>query len=176
MNKKYVPANPDIDGWMDPRALQWLYETAMAMESVVEVGSWLGRSTHALLTGCPGTVYAVDHFHGSPSEREAAHAPAKTRDIGSDFLKNVGHFPNLKLLKMESVEAAKQFEPKSIDMVFIDGEHTYESFNADFHAWLPICRKIICGHDASYAGVKRVLEESRLPVVFEAAEIWSIGL
>ncbi len=176
MTKKYIPANPDIDGWMATEALQWLFETAMMMDNIVEIGCWLGRSTHALLTGCPGTVYAIDHFQGSPSERGSAHAPAKTRDIGSDFLKNVGHFPNLKLLKMESIEAAKQFEPKSVDMVFIDGEHTYEAFNADFQAWVPICRKIICGHDASYAGVKRVLKESRLPVVFEAAEIWSIGL
>jgi predicted O-methyltransferase YrrM len=176
LNKKYLPPNPDIDGWMAMEALQWLFETASTMENVVEIGCWLGRSTHALLTGCKGTVYAIDHFKGSPSERDAAHAPAKTRDIGSDFLRNVGHFPNLKLLKMDSVEAVKQFEPKSVDMVFIDGSHDYRDFNADFTGWLPVCRKIICGHDASYGGVKKVLKESGLQFTIEVGELWSIVL
>jgi predicted O-methyltransferase YrrM len=161
---------------MSEEELEWLFLTAKEMESIVEIGCWLGKSTRALLSGCPGTVYAVDHFLGSPSERDAAHHPAKTQDICADFLRNVGHFPNLKLLKMDSMEAVKQFEPKSIDMVFIDGSHDYKDFNADFNGWLPICRKLICGHDQTYAGVKRVLNESRLTVKVEVDAIWSIAL
>jgi predicted O-methyltransferase YrrM len=161
---------------MSDSELHWLFETATQMESIVEIGCWLGRSTHALLSGCPGMVYAVDHFQGSPSERDAAHHPAKTRDIGSDFLRNVGHFQNLKLLRMDSLEAVKQFEPKSIDMIFIDGSHDYKDFNADFNSWLPICKKLICGHDQTYSGVRRVLDESRLSVKTEIDAIWSIAL
>jgi predicted O-methyltransferase YrrM/DNA-directed RNA polymerase subunit RPC12/RpoP len=138
-----------IDGFMADDNLVWLFDIARKMNSIVEVGSWKGRSTHALLSGCPGTVWAVDHFKGSMAERERtqSHFEATIRDVSEDFLKNVGMFPNLKLLKVDSIEASKHFEPQSIDMVFIDGGHTYEDIYLDLEAWTPIARKMICGHD-----------------------------
>jgi predicted O-methyltransferase YrrM len=134
---------------MPKENLVWLFETARKMESIVEVGSWKGRSTHALLSGCRGTVYAVDHFKGSMAEigRDQSHFEATIRDISVDFLKNVGMFTNLVVLKANSVDAAKKFKPGSIDMVFIDGGHTYDDIYLDLEAWAPIARRLVCGHD-----------------------------
>jgi predicted O-methyltransferase YrrM len=89
---KYNASKNKIQGWMSETELLWLFNTAKEMNSVVEIGSWKGRSTHALLSGCKGTVYAVDHFLGSVDERETYHAEAKTRDIYKDFMGNVGSF------------------------------------------------------------------------------------
>lgn len=139
--------NNDISGWMEPSGLKWLFLVAQEMDSIVEVGSWKGRSTDALLTGCKGTVWAVDHFKGSKTERNSCHKEATEKDISEIFLKNVGHHKNLKLLKMDSLGAAKKFEDKSVDMVFIDGGHTHEEVRADIEAWLPKVKKLICGHD-----------------------------
>jgi precorrin-6B methylase 2 len=150
---KYDVNKNKIDGWMCGDELLWLFNTAKEMDNVVEIGSWKGRSTHALLSGCKGTVYAVDHFLGSIAERETTHAEAKTRDIYQDFMRNVGSFKNLKVLKMDNAEAVKRFEDKSIDMVFIDGGHTYEEVMADIKNWLPKTKKIICGHDLGEGGV-----------------------
>lgn len=141
--------NSDIVGWARPAELGWLHSTAQEMSSVVEVGSWKGRTTDALLAGCKGTVWAVDHFKGSKTERNSYHREATEKDISKIFLENVGHYKNLKLLKMDSLEAAKRFEDKSVDMVFIDGGHTYEEVKADIKAWLPKAKKMICGHDYS---------------------------
>lgn len=59
-----------IQGWMTVEELNWLLETGKAMESIVEVGSWKGRSTFAQCSsGCP-RVYAVDHFKGSSEHQQ----------------------------------------------------------------------------------------------------------
>ena len=155
-----------IQGWMSDDALQWLYAQACGMASIVEVGSWKGRSTHALLSGCPGPVFAVDHFQGNPDENHPGgqHYDAQQRDIfTTDFWPNVGHFKNLVVFRMPSVEAAQFFAPKSVDMVFIDGCHLQDAVMADLKAWEPKCRKLLCGHDASYHSVQKAIDECDLP-------------
>lgn len=149
--------NP-IHGWMEGPELDWLCDQASKMESVVEIGSWKGRSSHALLSGCKGPVYCIDHFKGSITEREDAHKEAATKNIAVDFLMNVGHFSNMMLVQMDSAEAAAYFADKSVDMVFIDGGHDYETINADLTAWLPKCKKLICGHDIGLDGVPKALK------------------
>lgn len=159
---KYDVNKNTIDGWMDNLDLLWLFNTAKRMDRIVEIGSWKGRSTHALLSGCKGTVYAIDHFLGSIDETgeiEVDHAEVKTRDIYKDFMENVGSFKNLKVLKMYNAEAVKSFKDDSIDMVFIDGGHTYQEVLSDIKRWLPKTKKIICGHDRNYRSIQKALRK-----------------
>ncbi len=160
-NIRFEYRNDSIPGEMLRGELNWLFKTAKNMNSIVEVGSWKGRSTHALLSGCQGIVYAVDHFKGSKTgQGNCTPEKAAQEDIFQEFLKNVGHFQNLKVYKMDSLEAAKKFKNKSVDMVFIDGDHSFESVKADIEAWLPKARKLICGHDynESSPGVKQAVK------------------
>jgi hypothetical protein len=154
--------NPMIPGWMSEEELAWLHYQAMLSSSVVEVGCWKGRSTYALLTGCLGPVYAVDHFKGSPSEIETNHREALNADIHGIFLNNVGWFNNLRVLKMSSLEAAQQFndQNKKADTVFIDAEHTYEATLADINTWMPLCARMLCGHDLNFKEIKMALRDS----------------
>ncbi len=124
-------SDPNIRGWMFGAELQWLYETATTMKSVVEIGSWEGKSTHALLSGCSGIVIAVDTFKGSAIDpSHITTTLAKEFDIYSRFKRHVGHFPNLTVMKMDSKKASEFFKPKSVDMIFIDGGDGYfEIFN-----------------------------------------------
>lgn len=153
-----APGTPTaIEGWMAPDELACLEGLAKLSTSVVEVGSWKGRSTRALLSNCPGDVYAVDTWGGCP-EDPATIEEAKSKDILAEFMKNVGNFPNLKVKKMTSLEAAAEIE--SVDMIFLDGSHQYEDVVADIKAWLPKAKKIICGHDYTYyPGVKKAVDE-----------------
>jgi hypothetical protein len=166
----------DIPGWMDELELEWLYAMAACHKSVVEVGSWLGRSTYALLSGCHGTVTSVDHFKGSPSELNTTHRQAKTEDIHAGFLSNVGHFPNLEVLKMDSLEAADLFKDKSIEMVFLDGDHTPEAALADLKAWLPKCSKLFCGHDRNFEGISGALKSMGLKWKEGPGSLWYVEL
>ena len=138
-----------ISGWMIVEQLDWLFEVSKVMKSIVEVGSYKGRSTHALLSGCKGTVSAVDPFTDY----------GKKGSYYKDFMDNVGEFKNLKPFKMTSEEASKKFKDKSVDMVFIDGGHSYKDVKKDIELWLPKAKKLICGHDYQGADVRRAVDE-----------------
>ena len=74
-------------------------------------------------------------------------------------------------LKMLSIDASTMFEDNSLDLVFIDADHKYESVKNDINAWIPKIRKrgIICGHDyggsdngglGMHPGVKQAVDEA----------------
>jgi predicted O-methyltransferase YrrM len=149
-----------IEGWMSPLELEFLGVMGGKQKSIVEVGSWKGRSTKALLeTG--KKVFAVDTWEGSQDPNDLTFSQAKQEDIFATFQKNVGHYENLKVIKKDSLSAAKQFSDKSVDMVFIDANHTYEGVKADIEAWLPKAKRVICGHDYTpgWPGVVRAVDE-----------------
>ncbi len=141
--------DPGIEGWMTFPDLQWLHEIAGKYETFVEVGSWAGRSSHAVLSGNKGKVWCVDTWKGSKETYDLTNPMAKERDMLEVFKKNVGHFPNLNIIQKPSIEAAKDFEDQSVDVVFIDAGHTYEEVLEDIDAWLPKVKPggILCGHD-----------------------------
>ena len=50
--------------------------------------------------------------------------------------------------------AAAALVPGPVDMVFIDGDHSYEAVRADIAAWRPLARRMLCGHDLHASGAK----------------------
>ena len=144
-----------IQGWMTESELQWLNTLATDMQSIVEVGSWKGRSTVALAAGCRGQVCAVDTWLGSPDELESTHAEAKTEDIFGQFLDNTSGVGSIAPIRAFSLDAGADARiPETVDMVFIDAQHTADAVEDDIRAWLPRTGKIICGHDFNFPGVK----------------------
>jgi predicted O-methyltransferase YrrM len=160
----YAHPVPEIEGWMTNRELDWLYEQGKTYRTIAEIGCWFGRSTHALLSGNfekwgpLGRIVAVDHFLGSPAERETNHAFAKTGNVQDEFIKNCGGFDNLHLLPMDSQAAAAE---TWVDLVFLDGDHTAEGVLSDLRAWYPKVRPggMIAGHDINEESVRAALSE-----------------
>lgn len=74
------------------------------------------------------------------------------------------------VLRLGSVEAASRVEDESLDLVYIDGEHTREAVQEDIAAWLPKvrCGGWIGGHDYDHPmesrrglwGVKAAVDEA----------------
>lgn len=155
-------------GWMSPTELSWLYEQAKTMTNIVEIGSLVGRSSFALLSGCPGLVYCIDPW---------------TDDDLRQFMSGVGHFPNLVPIRACSPAAGGQV-PGEIDMVFVDGNHDYESCKADLEYWFPRTKKLICGHDythPAYPGVRQSVDEffgklGGKVEILENGSIWIVRL
>ena len=151
--------------------LVWLGEQAASMSSVVEVGSLHGRSAFALLTACRGPVYCIDPWDDEYD-----------RCYGS-FLGYCGGFPNLHAIRGRSPQAG-ELVPGSVDMVFIDGDHSRASITADIEYWQPRTRRLLCGHDYTwdpplgYPDVKEVVDElfgDRVTVAPDTA-IWAVSL
>ena len=149
---KFYCEYPDqgIEGWMLFPELTWLYETAKKYKSICELGSWKGRSTHALCTGASiggGHITAVDHFQGSDDERDLTREAAKHTDVYGDFCKNTAGFTNLTVIKQSCEKAVEDIPDGAFEVVFIDAEHSYQAVCRDIKQWLPKATKILCGHD-----------------------------
>jgi nitrogen regulatory protein PII-like uncharacterized protein len=143
---------------MTEAELEWLRDAAACSESVLEIGTWKGRSTAALAAGCSGRVVTVDHFQGSPSEVETDQAEALTNDLFAEAVTNLCGFVNVEILRMSSMEAGERLAEERFDMVFIDGEHTEEAVRMDLDLWGGSASRLLCGHDRTLPGVAAALE------------------
>lgn len=127
------------------------------MTTYAEVGVWDGHNLEKIMKKCPTLkkVYAVDPYKASNYKRQKVHMNAgqltqKNYDIMyNNIVWSLKNFKQINFLRLPSIEASKLIPDNSLDIVFIDGEHTYEAVRADIKAWLPKLKKggILCGHD-----------------------------
>lgn len=173
----------EIEGWMSHEELAWLRQQAARRKVVVEVGCWHGRSTKALAESCPGQVLTVDHFQGSPDDKQFSLAEAAANGAGNEaraaFERNLAaelKSRKVSLLVMDSREAARELNCQGYraDMIFLDGAHDTPSVKADITAWQPLLKKggLLCGHDANDSRVKAALDELLPGWTLAADSIW----
>jgi len=152
---RYQTDRPDISGWFLDYEGRFYHDLVSKIENgiVVEIGNWHGLSLSYVVEVCAqqnNKIYAVDKFHCT------------------EFLKNFKNWPQntVELITMSSAEASLKFDDASIDLVFIDANHEYNSVHADINAWMPKIKKegIISGHDycLAWPGVIKVVD-SLLP-------------
>lgn len=131
----------------------------------VEVGVFQGQSlawlgVEVLNRGLPVTIHAVDNFAGWPGVPQG------------DELRELFTFNTARIAEAlgerfvvhakPSVEAAAEFADNSLDVVWIDADHTYEGCKADIAAWWPKVRPggFIGGDDWAYPGVRMATIEA----------------
>lgn len=147
---------------------------------IVEVGAYKGRSTAYLAvevinSGKNIKIDVVDTWNGSDdfgdpntTNPDYVNDPEFIEFDGNllpIFKRNVA--PVLHLLnpiQLPSTEAAKLYEDKSLDFVFIDANHRYEYVKEDIFAWTPKIKLggLIAGHDYNHGelpGVTKAVNE-----------------
>jgi predicted O-methyltransferase YrrM len=181
------PVSPDdidrlvdgIDGWFGPHEGRLLYRLAAAADPagvIVEIGSWQGRSTIWLAAGALGgggaRVVAIDPHVGT-----ALRAPgASTEALLRANLERAGVAHNVELVVATS-EAAVSTWSQPISLLWIDGDHEYDSALRDLELWEPYLRAdaVVAFHDTFVCdGPERVVRErlvrSKRYTAFEHAE------
>jgi predicted O-methyltransferase YrrM len=139
---------------------------------IVEIGSFKGRSTCFLALGAKlaerERVTAIDHFTGSPEHQKGQ--PFEDTDIaahGSTYtvfrqnLERHGLWEQVDPMCVPSAEAARAWT-RSIRLLFIDGDHSYERTAEDFAAFRPFLppESVVCFHDVgAWAGVTKFCQE-----------------
>jgi predicted O-methyltransferase YrrM len=142
-DQRFAPALApalSIEGFTRPIELSLLYHLALLGQGpgeVVEIGSYLGRSTvvlaQAVADAGMGQVVAVDPHTGA-----LGIGPPRATD--QEFRRNIarcGLDQHVKLVHATSVDAAKQWRGGSVRMLFVDGWHSYEAVIEDVIAWAP---------------------------------------
>lgn len=158
-----------IEGWFNFRqAYRDAVAEAPSHAVFVEVGSYKGRSAAFMgveiaNSGKEITLYCVDHWKGS--DEEAHKADPDRKHLFTVFKQNIA--PLLKAgvevrpIRDDSVRAAHPFEDGSIDFIWIDAGHDYDSVRADIEAWWPKLKAggTMGGDDLPMEGVNRAVTE-----------------
>lgn len=148
----------------------------------VEVGSYKGRSSSYMAVEIANskkqiTFDCVDTWQGSEEHQEGQlfqDIDVVNNRLYDVFLKNMEPVKGLYNTKrMSSIEAAATYADASIDMVFIDAAHDYDSVHADILAWSPKVKSggIISGHDFPHPPVRRAVNEL-LGEVLSIGDCW----
>jgi predicted O-methyltransferase YrrM len=168
-----------ISGLSKESELEILCALAQGMPTgakVVEIGSWLGRSTVAIYDALPhdARLWAVDTFAGDDDIRDLF-GDIDSADIRAQFDRNTAGCERLEVLQADSVEGSSHFAAGSLDWVYIDADHSYRSVIADIRAWGPKLKPggLISGHDYGRAGVADAVRTLfPAPSVEVTASIW----
>lgn len=131
---------------------------------MVEVGSFEGIST-LLFSLFVDTVYSVDCYdYKVPPSGRIQEMDKMFEDAEKLFIARTKDVKNIIKIRKSSVEAAKDFEDMSLDAVYIDAEHDFESVRADIKAWRPKLKfgGVLSGHDFYLPYIKKLLEEENL--------------
>lgn len=158
---------------MTPQERLLLYELGLQQPTgaiLLEVGSYLGASACFLASAASvrgAKVYCVDTWHNEAMTEGV-------RDTWAEFRANTRPYSSLIVpLRGLSVDVAESFEDE-IDLLFLDGDHSYEGCRADVLAWLPRLKSggVLVMHDYGWAeGVQRVVHELIEPLQRESGHV-----
>ncbi|MCX7744995.1 MAG: class I SAM-dependent methyltransferase [Flavobacteriales bacterium] len=159
------PLIDQIPGFLkSPKQEQWFFKAARHAPPeavIVEIGSFMGRSTASFAFGCMGSskhVYAIDLFEGD----NYMYGSGDFLKTFNENIKACGLEQFVTPIKQNSLQAASTWS-KPIDILFIDGSHEYEDVKADFYGFYPHVKKggIVAIHDikGKWEGVIRFWKE-----------------
>lgn len=144
---------------MVKRRWHWLTEVInqRGYEVVVELGVHKAQNAEYILDNCHGleTYVGVDLWRSTddyPTDR--------LLDWQSAMVVAKNHKGVFSILEMNTASAADLFDDHTIDLVFVDADHSYVGVSSDISAWLPKIRGdgILAGHDYGKVGVRKAVD------------------
>lgn len=157
-----------VDGFLSDREAIFLYDMAKAINTpspvVVEIGSWVGRSSvaisHGLANKSNAKLYCIDPFNAAGDAFSASTYNQYQQQLPDTLLetfqRNIATYGYPEVVvptQGYSYDVARNWE-KPIDFLFIDAAHDYEDVLRDFTDWQPHLKvgSVIAFHDIRLDG------------------------
>jgi len=138
----------------------------------VEIGVKRGQNIAKILKECPDFIFhAVDCWD---PKLQYINWGKGAQVVNEKFFNKILHaYPkNIFKHKGYSVPVSTEFADESVDLIFVDGDHSYEGCKTDIETWLPKLKTggFMAGHDyghVRFPGVKQSVDE-----IFPNAQIF----
>jgi predicted O-methyltransferase YrrM len=186
-----LAAIEDVEGWLSDDQARRLWQRAQELSenaSIVEIGSFRGRSTILLALAAPSgaVVTAIDpHAGGDRGPQEIRADSERGEQDNLSFAANLdaaGVADRVQHIRMQSDQALGSVSGP-IDLLYVDGAHRYRAARDDITRWgarvgdggvmlihdgfssvgvtLATLRLLVAGRNFAYAGRSRSLLEYR---------------
>ncbi len=161
-------ATDKIGGWLTDAQGEFLYNAAKNCKGkgvIVEIGAWKGKSAIWLAKGSKAgsnvKIYAIDPHTGSSGYKKR-YGEVWTFEEFKENIKRANVEDIVVPVVKTSEDAARDWDGKPIELLWVDGEHEYEMVKLDFDLWSPYLIEggIIAFHDTiRWPGPKRVAKD-----------------
>lgn len=154
-----------IHGWMSKMEMFCLAHFARESETILEVGSYKGRSARCLADNTSGKVYCVDPWTSKYIRENGKQHEGISPDVLDEFKANLkDHIEKDKVHVCQGNLTFFVDKLPRMDFAFIDGDHRYAEVKKDINHCKQLVKHegIIAGHDyghADWPGVKRAVDE-----------------
>lgn len=170
LEKRYkkLKAAFEIESHMTIKERVKLYQLSLNKKTIVEIGSYLGASSYCFALAISknnisdARVICVDSWQNDAMSEG-------NRDTFLSFKKNVAPFSEniipVRGMSFDVIESVRSIS-SYVDVLFIDGDHSYEGVKADWENYKSLlgAGSIVIMHDSGWAdGVKRVIQEDIMP-------------
>jgi predicted O-methyltransferase YrrM len=134
----WEPERQVMSAWSEHVPFAFWLVDALAPKTIVELGTHEGVSYSAMCQAArelnlPTACFAIDNWMGD--EHAGYYSEEVYRDFEAFHDSRYGAFS--RLVRSTFDEALPHFADESIDLLHIDGLHTYEAVRHDFESWLP---------------------------------------
>lgn len=175
----YFQVVAGVEGWLYDEEIELLYRLASGVTSgvIVEIGSYRGKSTVALALGSRDhhnvPIYAVDPHETFTGVMGFGFQPADR----TEFLRNILRCQVseiVRVVNLPSRVAAAGWE-QPVGLLWIDGDHRYESVKQDLACWEPHLEPggLVALHDSTdpNLGPQQAIREALVADRFEQVEL-----
>ena len=186
-----MPYNTDIPGFMKVKELQILERLAKNVPengTIVELGSFMGRSSWAFAKSAPSSVkvYCIDCWEGFTIDDKITLMNSYRKDLAYDIKDFKNFVKDYRISYQSKANPPKSMWPKTkkADIIFIDASHVSPDVDNDIAFWYPRLKEngLLLGHDFNvllFPDVCRAVinfsEKVDLPIkFFKEATLWLI--
>jgi hypothetical protein len=143
--RHFTPLHMVFSTWIDHLAFGYDIVAAIRPKLLVELGTHKGLSYFTFCQAMKendidGVCYAIDTFEGDDHTDKYDESVFKA--VNSH---NRSHYHGFSyLMRMLFNDALRHFSDETVDLIHIDGLHTYEAVSEDFNNWFPKVRPGSC--------------------------------